>query len=631
MYKTFGGMLLLCSMAASPALATVFLIAPLVPIDTVNWSQLGADGTALPTNFSANSGLGITVFGNFTVTDGLVSTVCDPVTPLNCSWTPPTLGYSAGETLIWAEDTNFFGSGPITLSFAAQSGIGAYIQTTSPGQFSGSLQVFNGAILLGSQAFTSDITGNPLFMGAVSSFPEITSAAFGVTACGSFACDPNDFSINTLQIYAASSTPEPATFALAGAALAIGFGLRKRALNASKTTLTTTIVALILPLWAQEPILDPSQLKLLSTSPAQLHLGRSPVVNSFIGTPKLQIWQYQMVSPRDGNIYAGSIVGGNPFNRGARTTTIPIVIIPLRVEYTGVVRTFDPTSPDDGCLGAGNTALSLTQQSTIFQPANHVMNGISMGNTTFPDAFQRASFWPSVSTVSPAYHLGLSVSVAAKQTISIVSNTTDGATYNFGGNCSTNPTTVDNPARMGLVDINYLDPLLKGIITNLGITPNQFPLFVLYGVVISNGAANTTNNCCILGYHNGSGIPANPGQTYGIAEYDQGYLFQGTKNISVLSHEFLEWVNDPSVANLVPDWGGLGQVGGCQNNIETGDPLSGSLMPGITMSNGVTYFAQEQAFFSWFMGGPTPGAGGKYSSNGTFGGFAKACPNGGTN
>ena len=47
-------------------------------------------------------------------------------------------------------------------------------------------------------------------------------------------------------------------------------------------------------------------------------------------------------------------------------------------------------------------------------------------------------------------------------------------------------------------------------------------------------------------------------------------------------------------------------------------------------ANGLTYRLQELAFFSWFFGGPSLGTGGKYSSNGTFGGYANLCPPGGT-
>ena len=71
-------------------------------------------------------------------------------------------------------------------------------------------------------------------------------------------------------------------------------------------------------------------------------------------------------------------------------------------------------------------------------------------------------------------------------------------------------------------------------------------------------------------------------------------------------------------------------MNGCQSNLEVGDPLSGTLIPIVTL-NGFHYHLQEMAFYSWFYGGTSLGAGGKYSSNGTFNGAAKLCPPGGTN
>ena len=47
-------------------------------------------------------------------------------------------------------------------------------------------------------------------------------------------------------------------------------------------------------------------------------------------------------------------------------------------------------------------------------------------------------------------------------------------------------------------------------------------------------------------------------------------------------------------------WGGIGQVTGCQNNWEVGDPLTGTNFPPILMPNGVTYHPQETVFWSWF-------------------------------
>ena len=56
--------------------------------------------------------------------------------------------------------------------------------------------------------------------------------------------------------------------------------------------------------------------------------------------------------------------------------------------------------------------------------------------------------------------------------------------------------------------------------------------------------------------------------------------------------------------------------------------LHAAVPPALVM-NGYSYHVQELAFFSWFFNGPSVpsyGAGGYFSSNGTFSGPAPACP-----
>jgi hypothetical protein len=122
-------------------------------------------------------------------------------------------------------------------------------------------------------------------------------------------------------------------------------------------------------------------------------------------------------------------------------------------------------------------------------------------------------------------------------------------------------------------------------------------------------------------------------QIYSPFSLDTSGTFGG--DVSTLSHEIGEAINDPTGNNPTPLWGNIGQVlGGCpgpggQNALEVGDPLSGTNLPAITGANGFTYHVQELAFFSWFYGGTSLGAGGKFSSNGTFKGDAILCSNGG--
>lgn len=424
-------------------------------------------------------------------------------------------------------------------------------------------------------------------------------------------------------------------------------------ITAWKALILAAVTAATLPLCAQdEPVLDKSKLGKID---ADETLGRlraarttSLVTNNQGVTPSLPLWQYSVVSPIDNHTYTGAVVGGNPFNRGARTTTAQVVLIPLRIALTGTPRTFDPTSPDTDCLPS--TPWTLAQQSPMFNTVpNLTMNGVNVGTVNYLDGFQRAEFWSSVSAVAPAYHLAFNVTVKPVQTITTANDPNgSGASFNFGG-CGTNSTSSDNPPRFAFMDINFIDTQLNTIITNLGLTANQFPFFVTYRTYMTDGPPGSGPNgptapCCVLGYHSTTqnNVPANaPGQTYGIAAFDNGQLFgSGTNDVSVLSHELLEWINDPSGVNLTPEWGNIGQVGGCvsdgmgghtpgQHNFETGDPLSGNLFPGIAMPNGFTYHPQENAFYSWFFGGTSLGAGGKYSNNGTFTGFAKTCASGG--
>jgi hypothetical protein len=63
-----------------------------------------------------------------------------------------------------------------------------------------------------------------------------------------------------------------------------------------------------------------------------------------------------------------------------------------------------------------------------------------------------------------------------------------------------------------------------------------------------------------------------------------------------------------------------------------GDPLNGRGVPVITVNN-YPYNVQELTFFSWFFdvpGDTSLGAGGVFSSNGSFTGPSKACLPGGS-
>jgi hypothetical protein len=333
------------------------------------------------------------------------------------------------------------------------------------------------------------------------------------------------------------------------------------------------------------------------------------------------MWDYSVVSPLDGITYVGSMIGRSPFFRGSRTTNVSTFLVPLIVKMPdgGV---FDPTIADPTCLGASNNVPStLVLQSPIFANASFSMGPTFVGNTQYVDAYQRGNFWSTnVSTTGDRYHTILSpLTTLAPFTVNIPVN--QGATFpvfaTFGSGCG-NLGVMDNATFDSIIQSTVLPALASS-----GVGPTTFPIFLLYNVVQAApfNPNNPFGNCCILGYHGATGGAAV--QTYSPSDFDSTGVFtfggNTTSNTSVLAHEVGEWMDDPLGLNATPLWGNIGQVVGCQGNLENGDPLSGTIFPPVLMPNGFTYDLQELAFFSWFFRqNPSIGVNGFYSDNGTF-------------
>jgi len=337
----------------------------------------------------------------------------------------------------------------------------------------------------------------------------------------------------------------------------------------------------------------------------------------------IPMWDYAVVSPLDGLTYNGSMVGRSPFFGGTRTTSIQVYLVPVKITLplntnASTKITFDPTAADSSCLG-GNVPLTEVQQSPLFNNANFTMNGTFVGTTQYVDAYQRANFFSSpahVSATGDRYHTLLNVTTLSEITITIPSG--KGLAYDsiasFGTGCG----------HLGVVDNATLDNILVNTeipaLSGSGVGPTSFPIFLLYNVVQGAPGDSPFSNCCILGYHGAFGTLASA-QTYSPQDFDSTQLFNtGTHaDTTTSSHEIAEWMDDPLGTNPTPLWGHIGQVSGCQGNLENGDPLSGTNFPAVLMPNGITYDQQELVFFSWFFRqSPSIGTGGKFSNNGTF-------------
>jgi hypothetical protein len=308
--------------------------------------------------------------------------------------------------------------------------------------------------------------------------------------------------------------------------------------------------------------------------------------------------------------YTYTMVGANPQLRGARNVVVPVVILPVRLEFVdGTV--LDP-SQQDTCLG-GHTPVNVTLQSPLFQDYDY-----GEGPRQFLEQIRRLEFWNSTAPgkLNPGYSVRLAPSVLPMQTLALskASNTQEVTCLASG-----------SPEKMGHVDFNDWDNYFAQVVDQfpkLGINGSTFVLFFLPNVdFISDGQP------AAVAFH---GVVSTPEGMVTAAVAQLGVVRQEKQglqvNIGALSHEFAEWLDDPFTNNDTPSWGNTGQVTGCMNILEVGDPLTGTFLPAIPMPNGLLYQAQETAFLWWFFDQvPSPGFDGWYSSGGTFRSPAAPC------
>lgn len=297
-----------------------------------------------------------------------------------------------------------------------------------------------------------------------------------------------------------------------------------------------------------------------------------------------------------GSNYSYNMVGAAPSTNS--TATITTYIIPVKIVITnrnGTKSTYDPSH----VLSNGNTVTNNTLLSPLFDSTTtYTQGGVDVGTTQYIDAFQRANFWGTVQSDTNS-HLLLSATVLAEQTLS--------PTRTFGKTGSVFGFTAAE------VDINWFDSQVPGLISKLGIQPNQFPIFLLYDTYLTQGG------CCIGGYHSSEGSTSNP-QSYAEATYvDHAGAF--SQDVSALSHEIGEWADDPLTVNF------NGNNTPC-GILEVGDPEEGFSNYGAFpySLHGFTYNLQDLVMLSYFGAPTSTSVNGWYSFQGNSSLFV--CSNG---
>jgi hypothetical protein len=279
-----------------------------------------------------------------------------------------------------------------------------------------------------------------------------------------------------------------------------------------------------------------------------------------------------------GTVFPFTMVGGSPLQLRAQPSYIPVVIVPLRIDFGRVP---DVTGPDGAACGDTQSVLSRVQNSPLFtSDLSWTQGNTVVGTATqYTDAFQRANFWKYIVSHAPNFHVLLNP--VTTTSLWVVPAATVQAAEDVAA-CPDHPVVT--------VDKSVLDTIVvPGIIQHFGIRPNTLLLVLTYNVKILQ------SDGFLVGYHNAL---AN-GQTYIVGSYiDPGVGGQNLADISILSHELAEWMDDPFLNNFVPPWGHIGQVNGCEQLLEVGDPLTFTTSP--VFSRGFNYHVQDLGFISWF-------------------------------
>jgi hypothetical protein len=281
-----------------------------------------------------------------------------------------------------------------------------------------------------------------------------------------------------------------------------------------------------------------------------------------------------------GNAYPYTMVGSNPQSGG--TTEVPVQIVPISMFFeefadeSGAPLVLDPT-----------TVLPRVQSSPNFHKAQYLT-----GLTQFADAVQLAQFnrsagqdWHTL-LGQPAVLKPVRIAVprgAAK----VYRNRSTGVTY-------------------AIVDTNFFISQLNTIIQLENLQPDALAIALTSNVFLA--PQSDIKKCCVLGFHTsfdvGDLAQVKFVQTFIWASWvDQGILGPTLADVTPMSHEISEWMNNPFGSNLVPEWQ-VPNSSGCQNNLETGDPLATMPNSGYpVVIDGFTYHPQSQVLLQWFQRG----------------------------
>jgi len=331
--------------------------------------------------------------------------------------------------------------------------------------------------------------------------------------------------------------------------------------------------------------------------------GASPLASS----STVDHWSGMTANGVDGVTYRYNVVGADPSTNGS--AVIGVDIIPLNVNVAGA--SFNGSDAVKAVLASPlfqNNSYSSTASATTAVGGKGAGGALSAGNTGVQllDATMRSQFNKVGSNAT--YHLVLDTPVVV------------------------DPVTIDVPDGMGIlmtpgfityanVDSHWFSTRIQNQLGRLQLDPTRLAIFLTDDVILSDGP-NPAGGF-VIGAHgagpatsssNGSahGNGNQPVQTFIWSSWLTPGFFRRATNFAVqdvysLSHEVVEWANNPFGDNTVLPWRSVtAPQYGCSNQFETGDPV---FRFGFTLGHNPlherfsdgTYHLSDEALLPWFM------------------------------
>jgi hypothetical protein len=280
-----------------------------------------------------------------------------------------------------------------------------------------------------------------------------------------------------------------------------------------------------------------------------------------------------------GSNFPFTFVGSNP--RNGQTTTIPTQIVPIVLFFDG----YADEKGDPIVLDVKPNLITVAS-SPSFRSASY-----PSGYTQFGDAVQRAQFFH---VMSPNWHTLLDAPKVL-QAVNIEVPSGFATLYRMRS----------SGAIFAVVDEGFFISQLNTILQFEDTEVTGLPIALTTNIFLAPRA--DIRQCCVMGFHTSFDVGQQAGlqlvQTFIWASWiSPGIFGSGVADVTAISHEISEWFNDPFSTNFVPEWQFPSSPGGCQNTLETGDPISASPHAGYpVIIDDFTYHPQNEALLQWFQ------------------------------